>query len=111
MPDVRDMKCIICEEVKTVEEISKFQGMCEDCSMALEETAETFENESGGREEDLADAGQDIQGAVKRYNRRKEYMKEYNERPGVKAKRKAYMKAAAARDRAAIRKAKDLGLL
>jgi hypothetical protein len=106
MPDMKDMQCVICERIKTIDEIAKFDGMCEECSEALKETDEAIE--AGAREDDLSDP--EIRGAIKRFTARKEYMAKYNQRPDIIAKRKGYMKDRARRDKQLIEKAKRLGV-
>src|SRR5262245_8823260 len=106
MPDLDKMKCIVCEEVKTVDEIEAHEGMCISCHASLGSHADEKTVEDGS---DIVDP--EIRDAVRRYVARKGYMKRYNEQERVRAKRKEYNASRAARDRYLVNKAKELGII
>ena len=91
------MNCALCEKEASSEELSEL-GICSSC------------------QEELGDIKQrkltpELQKVIEFYNKRREYMKKYNERPDVAGKRKAYMRERARHERMLIKKAKELGLL
>jgi len=95
------MKCTICEEIKTVEEISANDGMCKSCADILADR-----NIDAGDESDP-----EVRDAVKRYLKRREYMAKYNARPDVREARKAYMDSRREKDAKLLKRAKELGLI
>src|SRR5262245_11499552 len=101
MPNMSEMQCHICESIVSVEEISENDGMCRACNDAMKDIPETPTDETDP----------EIRGAIQRYQARQSYMKKYNQRPDVQAARKAYMKGRQQRDRALIRRAKELRLI
>jgi Xaa-Pro aminopeptidase len=106
VPDISELKCVICEKNLTQDEIAEHKEACTECEDALGEAADTFER-GDAKEEDITP---EMQSAIKRHEARKAYMAKYNSRPGVKEARKKYMKERAARDRELIRKARQLGI-
>lgn len=106
MPNVSELKCTICEVLMTSKEIAERKTICNDCEASLSEANERLEGGNADEEEITPE----MQSAIKRFATRNAYMKNYNDRPEVKAKRKQYMKDRAARDRALLKKAKELGI-
>ena len=103
MPQPRDVgTCPICEKETTLEQLEK-AGMCNDCDSVLGKEAPESQ-EPIVEDNELATA-------VEAYKKHQEYVKQYNQKPGVKEKRKAYMKARNDRNKAIIKKARDAGLI
>jgi hypothetical protein len=95
-------KCLICEQAITEDQLAR-DGMCDECSKTLGEDA------IEGPEPTVND--NELSMAVEAYKKKQAYIKQYNARPDVAAKRKAYMKARNEHQKAALKKAKELGLL
>jgi hypothetical protein len=82
--------------------------MCGECDDVLgEEAAERGEVIIG--DEPIAD--DDMAKAVEAYKRHQAYVKDYNAKPEVKAKRKEYMRKRNQRIKQILAKAKELGLM
>jgi hypothetical protein len=102
VPDMSEMKCAVCEQVKTKDELVEHNGVCTECQAAFDEIPDKPDEDS------LSDP--EMRGAINRYRQRQAYMKKYNQRPENIIKRREYMKSRAKRDRDLIRKAKELGV-
>jgi hypothetical protein len=108
MPDLSEMKCVICEEVKTKDELEANEGLCEVCSTEIGSAERTIDTaESGDRDE----VSLELQSVVARAKKRRFYMSEYNAKPEVAAKRREYMKGRYEKEKALLQKAKEAGLL
>jgi len=109
-PEMKDVTCILCEEVKDKNELERYDGMCFDCAQAMQEADEKVDaREPSGDAEGADDP--ELRKTVDAYRKRQEYMKEYNSRPDIIERRKAYMKGRQEKIKMLLRKAKDAGLL
>jgi len=109
-PELSEMKCDICEEITNKDELDRYDGSCFNCHKALEDAGDILEKQAGSGEA-VEEASPELLKAVAAALRRREYMREYNSRPDVKAARKQYMKGRAEREKMLLKQAREKGML
>jgi hypothetical protein len=101
MPELEKMTCGVCEQIKAPEAIDEQTGICHECLLAIEGEGLDPEDESDP----------ELRKAIAQYQKRREYMRRYNSKPEVRARRREYQRERNKRLRELVAKAKELRLI
>src|SRR5262245_20468764 len=128
MPELNEMTCKQCDEVFTKDELQLNDGYCDECAVGrcrvcreplTEEQVELETMVCPKCEQEIEAAGEadeerltpEEQRVLKAYHKHQEFMRDYNQRPHVKAKRAQYNRDRNKRNRMLINRLKEQGYI